>query len=557
MKNMSRRNFVKGAAAAGATVALAACSSDTEDTSSDDTSSDDSSSDDSTEEESSSVRKVLRFGQSNAKLGLDMQQSTNSGSSSIADSIFEAPLRWTEENELVTCLLTEIPEFEDDGVTLHCTLKEGILFHDGTELTASDVKYSFERMFKPDTIGKSTYMYDMILGADEMMDGEADELEGLTVEDDYNFTFTLTSPNATFVKNLGISYAHIFPEAACEAAGDDWGWGTNCIGTGKYQIVENDDTTEVILQKFEDYHDGEPALDEVQYIFYDDTTTKMLAYKNGDIDYCDLASDLLSTYQQDSEVSEQITLYETLGTHFVNLNLSEDMGLTDVNLRKALSTSIDRETLVSTVLSGAGTAATGFLAPQTPGYNADATLDYDVEGATALVEEAGASGTSLSCVIRTGVYETYMTVIQAYWSEIGINMSLTTEDSGVWSSDWADGNLQLTALGWFPLYADGDNHMYTYFHSSNASAKSSFYDSEEFDALVEAARASLDEDERADLYMQADTLLVHEDYATIPLYWPKNSFVAKPYVLNAAVGNLIYHMFDIDIDTTNEDYSAE
>ncbi len=123
--NLSRRGFVKAAAVAGsaaATMGLAACGG------SDNAGSDASAGD---------VKKVLRFGQSNAKQGLDMQKSTNSGSSSIADSIFEAPLRWTEDNVLEAVLLTEIPKFEDDGVTLHCELKDGIKFHDGTPCTAT------------------------------------------------------------------------------------------------------------------------------------------------------------------------------------------------------------------------------------------------------------------------------------------------------------------------------------------------------------------------------------------------------------------------------------
>ena len=75
-----------------------------------------------------------------------MQKSNNSSSSSIADSIVESPLRFTEDNELVPCLFTEIPTPEADGVTYKCTLEEGVKFHDGSTLTATDVKYSFERM---------------------------------------------------------------------------------------------------------------------------------------------------------------------------------------------------------------------------------------------------------------------------------------------------------------------------------------------------------------------------------------------------------------------------
>ena len=538
---VSRRTFIKGAGVAAGAVAatgLVGCAGN-----------DGGSAD-------GSAKKVLRFGQGNAKLGLDMQKSTNSGSSSIADCIFESPLRWTEDNELVACLLTEVPTFEDDGVTLHCTLKEGVKFHNGETLTANDVKYSFERMFKPETAAKSTYMYDRIVGAQDMLDGKATELAGLTVEDDTHFTFTLESPMTAFISNLGISYAHIFPAEACEAAGDKWGWGTECIGTGKYKVVSNDDTTEVVLERFDDYHDGTPNLDEVHIVFFDDNNTKLMSYKNGDIDWCDLSPDLLAQYQADEDVKDQITLYTTLGCHIVNLNLKEGMGLEDARVREALSLAINRQELIDTVLSGAGEAASGVLAPATPGNDPTAELPYDPERAKQLLAEAGVSGLKLDCKCRKGQYEKYMTAVQAYWAAIGVEMSLTIQDSAVWSSDWAEGNLQVTCVGWFPLYPDADNHLYTYFYSTSAVKKSSFYDSPEFDKLMDEGRVSQDADERKQLYTEADNLLSRVDFATIPLYWPKGAFVAKPYVKNAKVGNLIYHMNDIDIDTTDESYSA-
>ena len=537
---ISRRNFLKGSVATAAVASLAACGS----------SSDASSSD------GGAKKKVLRWGQSNAKLGLDMQKSTNSGSSSISESIFEAPLRWTEDNELVPCLLTEVPTFEADGVTLHCTLKENVKFHDGTTLTANDVKYTFERMFTPATGGKSTYMYDRIKGAAEMLAGTATELEGLTVEDDTHFTIVLTDPMASFVSNLGISYAQIFPKAACEAAGDKWGWGTDCVGTGKYKVASNDDTTEVVYEKFADYHDGEPALDEIRVTYFDDNNTKLMAFKNGDIDWCELSPDLLAQYKADPDVKDMITSFETLGVHFINLNLNSE-NLKDVRVREALSLAIDRQALIDNTLSGAGIAAGCWLAPQTPGHDDSAVLEYDPEKAKQLLQEAGVTNLTLDCKIRKGQYEKYMTVVQSYWKEIGVTMNLSVEDSGVWSSDWADGNLEVTALGWYPLFADADNHMYTYFYSENAAKKSSFYNSAEVDDLLSRARVSQDPDERAELYKQADHIITHEDYATIPLFWPKGTFVAKSYIKNAKVGNLIYHFFDLDIDTSDPNYTID
>ena len=540
-KSLSRRSFLKASAAtaggAAAASMLAACGG-------------------AGAADSGSKKKVLRFAQSNAKQGLDMQKSTNSGSSSIADCIFESPLRWTEDNELVPCLLKEIPTFEADGVTLHCELKPNIKFHDGTTLTAHDVKYSFERMFKPETGGKSTYMYDLIKGAKEMLAGTATELEGLTVEDDTHFTFVLTNPMVTFVNNLGINYADIFPKDACEKAGKSWGTGTNCIGTGKYKVVSNDDTTEVVLARFDDYHDGKPALDEVRFQFVDDLNTKMMSFKNGDVDYCDLDASQLQQYKSDPEVKDLITQYPTLGVQFVNLNLSSEK-LQDVRVRKALSLAINRDELIQSIVGGAGTVPSGWLAPQTPGHDPNApAFEYDPEKAKALLAEAGVTNLELSAKVRANINQKQLVAVQDYWSKIGVKLTVETEDNGVWAQDWADGSLEITAVGWFPLYADADNHMYTYFYSENAKGKSSFYNNPEFDALVSQARVEQDKQKRADLYRQADDILTRQDYATLPLYYPKNQFVAKDYVQNAKVGNLIYHMIDVDIDTTKPDYAG-
>ena len=204
--SLSRRNFLKAsgmvAAGGGASMMLAGCNPSSTDT-----------------PQASDKKKILRYGSANSKQGLDMQRANNSQSACVADSVCESLLRWTEDNELVTCLLKEIPTFESDGVTLKCELKEGVKFHDGTTLTAKDVKYTFERMFKPETKALSTSFFDKIKGAPEMLAGKATELEGLTVQDDTHFTFTLSEPYVVFVSVLGISYACIFPEKACEAAG--------------------------------------------------------------------------------------------------------------------------------------------------------------------------------------------------------------------------------------------------------------------------------------------------------------------------------------------------
>ncbi len=501
-------------------------------------------------------KKVFRFGQANSKEGLDMQKSTNSKSSTAIDHVVETPLRFTEDNELIPCMLKEVPTVESDGVTYKCELNEGMKWHDGTEVKASDIKYTFERMFDPATGAKSTYMYDMIKGAKEKLAGTASEIEGIVVEDDTHITFTLTEPFACFTKNIGINYASIYPEAGLKKFGDKWGTGTDIYGCGPYKLVSNDDSTELTYEPFEDYYGEKAKLDKIIIKYIDDENTKMMSFKNGEIDMCDLTATLLKQYKEDADVKDLINQYGPLGVTFVNLNLKNKY-LADKRVRQALSLAINRQELVDTVMNGAGTVASGWLNPKTPGFDDSAeAFPYDVDKAKALLKEAGVDGFSLTCGVRAAD-QPVMVAIQDYWKKIGVDLKVNVQDAAKWSADWAAGSLEITELSWHPLYADGDNHMYTYFYSENAKGKSSFYNNPEFDKLMDEARGSIDEDKRVELYKKADDILTRQDYATLPLFYPKFQFVAKDYVKNAKVGNLIYHMRDIDVDTSADDYAGE
>ena len=493
------------------------------------------------------ARKVLRYGQANSGEGLDMQKSTSSRSAAIADEVTESLLRFDDDNNEEPVLLTDFPSVSDDGLTYSFELKQGVHFTNGTELTSKDVKFTFERMFTPSTAAKSTAYFNMIQGAQDMLAGSATELSGFEIVDDYHFNITLEYPFAPFVKNIGTSYADIFPEDACTAAGENWGLGTDLIGTGPYKIEENDDTTQVVLVKNEDYHGGEVNLDELQFIFYDDDQTKLIAYENGDIDLADLNASLLSQYQ--ANYADEITAYYPLGTAFISMNLN-DQYLSDVNVRKAISLAINREELVDAVLDGAGIPATSYLNNGIPGHDDSLSVyEYNPEKAKELLAEAGyADGITITSEVRQSDQAVY-SAIQGYLAEVGINMELNVVDNATYNSDRTAGKIPLTGMTWNALYPDGDFQMYNYFYSSKSDAQGVFYHNDEFDKLLDDARKSTDEDARAEMYKEADKILSQDDYACIPLYYPQSQFIAKPYVKNYKVGNLIYHFWNADIDT--------
>lgn len=489
--------------------------------------------------------KVFRFGQSNPKVGLDMQTNTNSGASSVADNVVEGLLRWNDDNVEECVLITDFPTVSEDGLTYSFELKDGIKFSDGSDLTSEDVKYTFERMFK--IHGTSTYMYEMIKGAKAMLDGTADELEGITIEDDLHFSITLEYRFAPFVANMGMDYASIYPKEACEKAGDDWGSGTNLIGTGPYVIESNDESKKVVMVPNENYHGGKPNLDRLEIIYIDDNSTKLMEYEKGTIDMCDLNVSLLDQYK-DSDIKDEITQITPLGTYFLSIK-NTDPALENPKIREAISLAIDREELCNTVLNGAAIPATSFLNPGVPGHDDSLEpYEHNVEKAKQLLEEAGVSNLEFTAKVRKND-EKVTVAIQGYLAEAGIKMNVETIDSGVWSDARSEGTLQATMIGWFPLYADADNQMYTYYYSTNAVGKGVFYNNAKFDELMDEARQTVDDDEkRVELYKQADYILSREDYGTIPLYYSKLQFVAKPYVKNAKLGNLVYHLYDIDID---------
>ncbi len=503
-----------------------------------------------TKAEPAAVKKVLRFGQANAGTGYDMQRSTSSLAASVADEVTESLLRFDDDNIEQPWLITGFPAVSADGLTYTFELKKGVHFTNGAELTSDDVKYTFERMFNPKTGAKSTAYFSMIKGAKDMLNGKATELAGFAASDNYHFTITLEYPYAPFVKNIGTSYADIFPRAACEAAGDSWGTGTNLIGTGPYKIAENDDTTKIVLVKNTDYHGGTVNLDELDIVFFSSDQTKLIAYENGDIDLCDLSAALLSQYQ--ASYADQITAYHPLGTAFISLNLKSEY-IKDIQVRKAISLAINREELVSAILNGAGIPASSFLNNAVPGHDSALPVyEYNPEKARQLLAQAGyPNGITVSSQVRQTSAAVY-SAIQGYLQEAGIHLDLTTVDNATWNSNRTAGKIPATDMIWNALYPDGDFQMYNYFYSTNSNARGVFYKNAEFDSLLDKARASTDEKQRAELYKQADKLLALEDYACIPLYYPQSQFIAKPWVKNYKVGNLIYHFWNVDIDTTKK-----
>ena len=503
---LSRRSFLRGAlgaAVAAAAVPLAACGGGADAGGED-------------------AGAVLRFGTSNPGANVDTQLTSNTIgiSENVCDTLVTLD---PNTQEVLPLLLTSLPEVSEDGLTYSFELKSDVKFHDGTVLTANDVKYTFERLFK---LKSQTDSYTYIVGAQDIIDDKATELIGLTVVDDTHFTITLTQVYSSFVRMLCQFYASIYPAAACEAAGDNWGIGTDFIGTGPFKIESNDDTTEVVLVAFDDYHEGRPALDRIEITYIDDPATRVSSFKTNDIDLCFVDTSLLEQYKDDEEVSGSLVYYTPAATQFLNLNLNGPE-FQDIKVREALSLAINRQELCDTILSGAALPCTGFIPPSESGSDPNGTvLEFNVARAQELLVEAGNPTVSFTAKVRPQD-ENVMVAIQGYWQAIGVDCKVETMDPQQWRDDRAAGNLVCTLVTWSTLSFVGVEHMGSYFTSDKASLRSSFYNSPEFDAYVQAARSAMDDAEVTENTIKADNQLVRTDFGTIPVDWPQTPYVLR------------------------------
>ena len=186
---LSRRGLFRaafGAAAATSALTLAACGGE-------------SASDTATTTDGGATgANVIRFGVAKPDASFDTQTtSTTIGiSENVTEGLYELD---TETNEVKPVIAVDLPTISEDGLTYEIEIKPDVLFHDGTTLTANDVKFTFERLV---SINAEADSFSKIEGFDALASGEATELSGLTVQDDTHLTFTLSEPHSSFLRLL-------------------------------------------------------------------------------------------------------------------------------------------------------------------------------------------------------------------------------------------------------------------------------------------------------------------------------------------------------------------
>ena len=426
-------------------------------------------------------------------------------------------------NSKIVPSLAESWDISDDGLEYTFHLRQGVKFHNGNDFTAEDVAYTFHRMLTVEG-GVNTEFIDQIKGADELLAGETDTLEGVEVVDDYTIKVTLKEPFAGFLASISSPGVSIYDSEATEAAGDQFGMDpAMTVGTGPFEFSSWSFNNQLVLTRNEDYWKGASGLPGVVIKIIPDTETQSMMFESGELDILDLdyAADSVDRFTE--TYPDQIVQGPRVGIVYFTMNFNKEP-FQDVRVRKAVQMSIDRQAILDALYGGRGQVEQGIFPHGLIGFNpVQEEIKYDPEAAKALLAEAGyADGFDMEIAADSSASDTMtmaLEIVSDQLAEVGIRAEIKNYDESTWLETRKSGELGSFMSTWSADYNDPDNFIYTFFgNEEKTRIRSINYPDTEVMERVAKARTIVNEDERLAEYKALEEKIIHEDAAWVPMF---------------------------------------
>ncbi len=427
-------------------------------------------------------------------VSLDPQGHNDTTSETVSFLLFNRLFRLNTDFEAVPDLVEEWSQ--PSNTEWLFKIKEGVKFHDGTEMTSEDVKFSIER-------SKESPNVKHVLA----------EVEKVEIVDKYTVKVTTKVPFAPFLFTLAHAGVSIMPKAYVES-GDDW---TNPIGSGQYKFVEWVSGDKVVLERFDDYFDKEEMGKAKKMVFkiIPEGTSRTIALETGEVDV--IAT--LETIDSDKvKENPDLTLYEKPSTTIAYAGMNVDNPPFDNPLvRKAMNYAIDKDATLIVSLNGAGSIAESVTSPALLGYKAG-PYTYDPEKAKELLKEAGyGDGLNIEIWASGDERKRSAEVIQANLSEIGVTAEIKMYEWGAYLEATNSGKQPMFVLGW-TSNPDPDATLTPQFSKGSIGGQNrTRYVNEKVEKLLEDGRVELDLEKRKAIYNELHETVM-EDAPWVPLY---------------------------------------
>jgi peptide/nickel transport system substrate-binding protein len=421
---------------------------------------------------------------------LDPQAVDDGGERAINDNIYETLLARSPEGELEPGLASELPEQQDE-TTWRFTLREDVTFHNGEPFNADSVVASVERMIR------------LIESESTDQSGFFASITGAEKVDDTTVDITTDGPDGVLPARM--YWMKMIPASAADS--DDLT--DDPVGTGPYKFVEFARGDHVTIEANADYWDGAPDIGRVTYRFIEEPGSRLAGLLSGEYD--------LITNLQPEDVDRAPKSAQVQGQEHPVLILDADEGITaDVRVRQALNHAIDKDELVEQLFGGFAEVDAGqLLSPSILGYNDDLEpYEYDLDKAKELLDEAGASGQTITIVSTSGRWlkdRELTEAVAGYWSEAGLEVETQILEFGAYLDELfnRDARADSIYVSSSNDILDADRQLSTYYQSGGVGSSNT---DDELSGLITDARQATDEDERTDLYNEALQLAYDQAY---------------------------------------------
>lgn len=433
------------------------------------------------------VKSQLKVALAYKPRSFDPHRNTDSSTLAVTKQIYSNLFQLERDGSVVGEL---VDKYEiEDGKNIILTLKKGVMFHDGTEMTAEDVKKSLERNLQ---IPVSRVLVEAI--------------EGIDVIDRYTLKIYQENSPSILIHNLAHSSTAIVKEIENKDI--------NLVGTGPYMIDDWSLSERVKLKRFENFYGEKAKMGELIFQTIPETSNRLIALETGEIDIAyDISSNDIKGIDKNPELKVINEL--SLGSDFVTINTQK---VRDKKVRQAIEYAVNKQGIIDTVYEGYSSIPKSILAPSVFGYSSDVpTREYNPEKAKELLKDVPEEEKNLKLYIYDEPSRQQMAqIIQANLKEVGINLEINVLEVSAFLQYTGAGEHDMLIGLWYVSTGDADYGYYPLLHSKSLGAvgNRSFYTNKEVDYLLDSARKESSIDKRKEAYKRAQYIIEDE----VPLF---------------------------------------
>ncbi|MEA4919492.1 MAG: ABC transporter substrate-binding protein [Clostridiaceae bacterium] len=453
-----------------------------------------------------SAKDTFKLGMSAEPTSMDPAQSKDLVTWMFMLQTYDTLIKYDWEKQQYVPALASEWKVNADSTEVEFTIREDITFHNGEKMTMDDVIFSLERALN------STFT--------AQINGSIDHFEKI---DETHLKVVLKYGYAPILEVLVTPCWGIVSKKAveeCEAKGEDFG--RIACGTGAYKLKEWKSGEKLVFEAFDNYYGGKPYVQNIEAMLIADQSSGAIALENGTLDYYYGVQSSDIAHLKDVPSLKVYTIDTGVGLYDITFNVNEGI-FSDVKLRQAVAYALDRDEILLGGQEGNGVVNDCFCATAAFGYLPDFKwYEQDLDKAKELMTEAGYPN-GFDVVFTQDSSKTYMTsaeIMQAQLKKVGINVTFEKLERATWLDTVASNRQFLASLRMTNhVVNDADYILTRRLTSSMIGGGNNYsgYSNPEFDALVEKARTSSNEQERLDLYRQCYEM-IKEDVPAIPLY---------------------------------------